>query len=112
FKFLSVPIGTYHALITANGFSNEQVNNIQVVAGATSNLNSIALSVATGPAVQVEVNGSAAALLETSDSQVTTTFSSESMETLPLNNGFDTAVELIPGVVATGDDGFSNANGA
>jgi hypothetical protein len=111
FKFLSVPIGIYHALITANGFTNEQIDNIQVVSGATSNLNSIALHIASGPAVQVEVNGSEAALLETSDSQVTTTFSSESMQTLPLNNGFDTAVELIPGVVATGDDGFSNANG-
>ena len=111
FKFLSVPIGTYHALITANGFANEQVNNIQVVSGATSNLNSVALRVATAEAEQVEVNGSAADLLETSDSQVTTTFSSESLQTLPLNNGFDTAVELIPGVVGTGMDDFSNSNG-
>jgi len=111
FKFFLVPIGTYRALITANGFANEQVDNIQVVAGATSNLNGITLRVANGPAQEVEVNGSAAALLETSDSQVTTTFSSESMQTIPLNNGFDTLVEVIPGVVGTGADGFSNANG-
>ena len=111
FKFFLVPIGTYHALITANGFANEQVDNIRVVSGATSNLNEVKLKVATAQAVQVEVNGSSATLLETSDSQVTTTFSAESMQTLPLNNGFDTAVELIPGVVATGDDNFSNTNG-
>jgi hypothetical protein len=111
FRFFLVPIGTYNALISANGFANEQVNDIQVVAGATSNLNQIHLHVTAGPAVRVEVNGSAAALLETSDSQVTTTFNAESMQTLPLNNGFDTAVELIPGVVSTGADDFSNANG-
>jgi len=111
FRFSLVPIGTYHALITASGFANEQVDNIQVVAGATSNLNDVKLKVANGQAMEVEVNGSASALLETTDSQVTTTFSSESMQTLPLNNGFDTAVELIPGVVGTGADDFSNSNG-
>ncbi|MGA7339402.1 MAG: carboxypeptidase regulatory-like domain-containing protein, partial [Terracidiphilus sp.] len=111
FKFFLIPIGTYNALITANGFASEQISNVQVVSGATTNLNGIALRVANGQTVQVEVNGSAAALLETSDSQVTTTFSTESMQTIPLNNGFDTLVEVIPGVVATGDDNFSNTNG-
>ena len=102
FMFFLVPIGTYHALITASGFANERVNNIQVVSGAISNLNGVNLPVATGKPEEVEVNGSIAALLETTDSQVTTTFNSESMQTLPLNNGFDTVVELIPGVVGTG----------
>ncbi|MGA2214000.1 MAG: carboxypeptidase regulatory-like domain-containing protein [Bryobacteraceae bacterium] len=111
FKFFLVPIGTYHALITASGFANEQVENIQVVAGATSNLNGVKLPIAAGRTEQIEVSGSSAALLETTDSQVITTFDSEAMQTLPLNNGFDTAVELIPGVVSTGDDNFSNTNG-
>jgi hypothetical protein len=111
FKFALVPIGTYRALITASGFANVQVDNVEVVSGATSNLNAVKLQVASGQSQQVEVNGAAAALLETTDSQVTTTFDSESMQTLPLNNGFDTAVELIPGVVSTGADSFSNTNG-
>jgi hypothetical protein len=111
FKFLVVPIGTYSALITATGFANENVANVQVVSGATTNLNQVKLHVATAATQEVEVNGSAASLLETTDSQVTTTFNSESMQTLPLNNGFDTVVELIPGVVGTGADDFSNANG-
>jgi hypothetical protein len=114
FKFFLVPIGTYNAVISASGFANERIANIQVVSGATSNLNEVKLRVASG-AEQVEVNGSAAALLETTDSQVTTTFNAESMQSLPLNNGFDTVVELIPGVVSTGGntygDDFSNANG-
>ena len=111
FKFFAVPIGTYSALITAGGFSNEDIDNIHVVAGATTNLNEVRLHVASAAAEEVEVNGSSAALLETSDSQVTTTFGTETMQNLPLNNGFDTVVELIPGVVATGDDNFSNTNG-
>ena len=111
FRFLAVPIGTYRALVAASGFSNENINNVQVVAGATTNLNNVKLSVASGPTVEVEVNGSAASLLETTDSQVTTTFGTETMQNLPLNNGFDTVTELIPGVVATGDDNFSNTNG-
>ncbi len=115
FQFFLVPIGTYHALITASGFTSEEVDNIQVAAGATRNLSQIQLRVAAGPSEKVEVNGAVAALLETTDSQVTTTFSSESMQSLPLNNGFDTVAEVIPGVVSTGGstygDDFSNANG-
>lgn len=109
FKFSAVPIGTYRGQVTASGFSTENINNLQVVSGATTNLNQVKLNI--GTVEQVEVNGSAASLLETSDSQVTTTFNTESVQNLPLNNGFDTIAELIPGVVSTGSDNFSNANG-
>ncbi len=113
FKFSAVPIGTYRAQVAASGFSTENIDNLQVVAGATTNLNQVKLSI--GTVEQVEVNGSAASLLETSDSQVTTTFSTESVQNLPLNNGFDTIAEVIPGVVSTGGrtygDNFSNDNG-
>ncbi len=82
FKFFLVPIGTYRALITASGFANEEVNNVQVVSGASTNLDEIKLQVASAQAQEVEVNGSAAALLETTDSQVTTTFNTETMTNL------------------------------
>lgn len=111
FKFFAVPIGTYRALITASGFANEGVDNVSVAAGATTNLAEIKLHVAAGEVQEVEVNGSSAALLETTDSQVTTTFDTETVKNLPLNNGFDTAAELIPGVTGVGDDNFSNSNG-
>jgi hypothetical protein len=109
FMFLAVPIGTYKAVITAQGFSIYNIENIAVNAGATTDLGKVALKL--GAVEQVEVNGSAASLLEASDSQVTTTFGTETMQNLPLNNGFDTVTELIPGVVSTGADNFSNANG-
>lgn len=113
FRFFAVPIGTYKLVVDAHGFANEIVDSVAVQAGATTNLNQIGLHI--GSAEQIEVNGSAAALLETTDSQVTTTFNTESVENLPLNNGFDTAAEVIPGVVSTGGrtygDGFTNNNG-
>ncbi len=109
FNFFAVPIGTYQVAVTAKNFSLETVNDVHVLAGVTTNLNNIKLKI--GATEQIEVNGSAASLLETSDSQVTTNFGAEQMQTLPLNNGFDTVVELIPGAVATGDDEFSNVNG-
>lgn len=113
FKFFDVPIGVYKVVINASGFSSQTVNNVLVQAGATTNLGLVTLHV--GTAEQVEVNGAAAALLETTDSQVTTTFNTETLQSIPLNNGFDTVAELVPGVVSTGGrtygDNFSNNSG-
>jgi hypothetical protein len=113
FKFLAVPVGAYKVVITAPGFTNETIDNVAVQSGATTNLNQVTLHI--GAAEQIEVNGSEAALLETTDSQVTTTFDSQQIQNLPLNNGFDTIAEVIPGVVSTGGrvygDNFSNNNG-
>jgi Carboxypeptidase regulatory-like domain/TonB-dependent Receptor Plug Domain len=109
FNLRQVPIGTYRITVSASGFSPTQVDNVLVRAGATADLGSVTLKI--GTTEEVEVNGSAANLLETSDSQVTTTFSTEQVQSLPLNNGFDTATELIPGVVSTHGDNFSNTNG-
>ena len=113
FRFLAVPVGTYKVVITAQGFSSETVSNVIVQSGATTNLNQISLHIGTSD--QIEVNGSDAALLETTDSQVTTTFDTLTVQSLPLNNGFDTVAEVIPGVSSTlgrfYGDNFSNNNG-
>ena len=112
FKFFLVPIGTYRALIAASGFANEDVNNVQVVAGATTNLNEIKLHVASGQTQEVEVNGSAAALLETTDSQVTTTFNTESMTEPAAQQWLRYRGRAHSRVWSgTGDDNFSNTNG-
>jgi len=110
FSFFAVPIGTYTINVSAPGFSAVNVSNVQVNSGATTDLKSVQLSLGAN-SQQVEVNGSSDVLLQTSDSQVTTTFSSQTIQSIPLNNGFDTAAELIPGVVSTHGDGFSNTNG-
>jgi hypothetical protein len=86
------------------------VENVFVNSGATTDIGKIAVSV-TATAEQVQVNAAASALLETSDSQVTTVFDAQQVSRLPFNNGFDTATELIPGVVSAHADAFSNSNG-
>jgi outer membrane receptor protein involved in Fe transport len=110
FAFFAVPIGQYTVNIAAAGFADATVNNVQVNSGATSNLNEIKLVLPTA-ATQVEVNGAASALLQTTDSQVTTTFTADQIQNLPLNNGFDTVTEVVPGIVSTHGDNFSNTNG-
>jgi outer membrane receptor protein involved in Fe transport len=110
FSFYALPIGQYILDITAPGFATATVQNVQVNAGATSNLNNVTLALAS-TSTHVEVNGSASALLQTTDSQVTTTFSTEQVQNLPLNNGFDTVAEVVPGIVSTHGDSFSNSNG-
>jgi hypothetical protein len=109
FNLQQVPIGTYSITVTASGFTATQADNVLVRAGATTDVGTLPLKI--GASEQVQVNASDATLLETSDSQVTTTLSTEQIQNLPLNNGFDTATELIPGVVSTHGDNFSNTNG-
>lgn len=110
FSLNAVPIGTYKVNVVASGFASLNITDIQVNSGATTDLKTVEMRVGASTA-QVEVNGSTGALLQTSDSQVTTTFNAQSIQNLPLNNGFDTATELIPGVVSTHAAGFSNTNG-
>jgi hypothetical protein len=110
FSLHTVPLGSYNVTVSATGFTDSQVNSVVVQAGSTTDLGSLKLSIGAA-SEQVEVNGSAANLLEISDSQVSTTFSSHSIQAFPLNNGFDTITEVIPGVVSTHGDNFSNTNG-
>lgn len=109
FAISAVPIGTYRVQIVAAGFTLATINDVTVSAGLTADLRSVSLKV--GATQSIEVNGSAATVLNTTESQVTTIFSTQSMETLPLNNGFDTIAEVVPGVVSTEGDNFSNHNG-
>lgn len=110
FALYSVPIGSYTVTVSAQSFSTTTVNNVQVNSGATTNLNMVKLALGTS-STQVEVNGSAAALLQTTDSQVTTTFNTQALENIPLNNGFDTITEVVPGIVSAHSAIFANFSG-
>jgi hypothetical protein len=110
FSFRDVPIGTYTLVITESGFAGLTLNNIEVASSREQALGVQKLSPGTAEAV-VEVSG-AQNILETSQAQVTTTFDSEQLTNLPTAGGFDELALLIPGVVDTHVDNFSNSNGA
>jgi outer membrane receptor protein involved in Fe transport len=50
--------------------------------------------------------------LDTTESQVSSIFDSEQLQSLPLGNGFDSVALLEPGVAPTHDLNFANTNGA
>src|ERR1700678_866848 len=110
FSFKDVPIGIYTVVISESGFAGITLNNIEVASSREQALGVEKLSPGSTEAV-VEVSA-AQNILETSQSQVTTTFDSEQLTNLPTAGGFDELALLIPGVVDTHGDGFSNSNGA
>lgn len=110
FSFRYVPIGTYRLEINAPGFSGGTIPSVAVVSGVTTDLKTVKLGLIAS-AQRVEVTGGTTPLLQVSESQVTTTFGAQDLESIPLNNAFDTTTEVIPGVVSTHADSFSNENG-
>lgn len=110
YTFTNVPIGIYTVTVAAPGFSSFKAAHVLVSSGNTQALGKEVLT--TGGATQEITVSAAAALLNTTQAQVSSTFSTEALENLPLNNGFDQVALLVPGVVQTHDNSFSNSNGA
>ncbi len=109
FIFHDLPIGTYTLRVEIGNFSPLTIQNVRVTAGVTTQLGIEKLTVgATSQSVTVEA---AAPILETSQAQVTTSFDSTAIQSLPLNANFDNLALLAPGVVQTHDASFSNSNG-
>jgi len=97
FSFKDVPIGIYTVVISESGFAGLTLNNIEVASSREQALGIQKLSPGATEAV-VEVSA-AQNILETSQSQVTTTFDSQQVTNLPTAGGFDELALLIPGVV-------------
>jgi len=112
FHFNLIPVGSYKVEMTAPGFKTTVQNNIVVAAGRDSGLGAIALTVGeVSTAVEVTAE---APLIETTQSQVTNTFSGTQLTTfagVTENQGLDNLALFIPGVSAARDNGFSNTNG-
>ena len=109
FSFQALPVGTYTVTVTSSGFANSEFNNVAVTTGVDDALGKVALGI--GASSSVDVNVDTGAKLETTEAQVTTTFDSAQLSNLPLSGAFDEAALLIPGVVNTHADNFSNSNG-
>ena len=109
FSLNDLPVGIYTVKIENQGFSVLTVKDVHVDANRTQSLG-IEQLIAGGSTATVEVNA-AQTLLETIESQVTTTFDTQQVSQLPVGGGFDELALLIPGVVATHGENFSNTNG-
>ena len=110
FGLRDVPIGHYTVTVKATGFAVTALQNVQVVAGNAVPLANIVVKPA-GSSETVEVEGNVAELLQTTSSQGEAVIDSEQLQALPVNGAFDDTALVVPGVVATHANGFSNTNG-
>ncbi|MGB8129750.1 MAG: TonB-dependent receptor [Candidatus Angelobacter sp.] len=112
FRFNLIPAGNYRVEITAPGFQTVVQNGVAVVAGRDSSVNVVKLTVGEA-STTVEVTAEAP-LMETTQSQVTNTFTSNVLSTFAggqENEGLDNLALFVPGVGASRDNNFSNVNG-
>jgi outer membrane receptor protein involved in Fe transport len=105
-----VPPGAYTVTVTAASFRTLVLEKVEVAVAQETALGSLTLELgAVGQTVQVE---GAAPLIESSTAQVTTSFGAKQIADLPLSGSFDALTLFVPGVADSGDNSFSNSNGA
>jgi hypothetical protein len=110
FQISDVPLGSYTVGITAGGFGSSKVNHVQVVAGNATSLGKQILTL--GSSTQtVEVAAGAAEMMNTESSQGELVIGSAQLESMPVDGAMDNVTLMVPGVVATHSDAFSNTNG-
>jgi outer membrane receptor protein involved in Fe transport len=110
FALRSLPPGTYKVTIESPNFRTTVLDKVEVSVARDTDLGTAKLELGkVGETVQVE---GAAPIIEASTSQVTTTFDTKSVADLPLSGSFDALTLFIPGVADSGDNSFSNSNGA
>jgi len=110
FVLKSVPPGIYKVTITSKSFRTAVIDGVEVTVSRETNLGIVKLELGqVGETVQVE---GTAPLLESTTSQTTTSFSTKDVADLPLSGSFDALTLLIPGVADSGNNSFSNSNGA
>src|SRR5689334_15174062 len=100
FRFNLIPAGTYKIEISAQGFQQAVQNNILVAAGRDSGLGAVKMTVG-GATETVEVTA-AAPLIESTQAQVTNTFSGTALASfagVQENQGLDNLALFVPGVV-------------
>jgi len=112
FRFNLIPAGEYKIEISAQHFKTAVQNGVAVSAGRDSGLGQVRLSVGEA-STTVEVTADAP-LIETTQAQVTNTFSGVALSTfagIQENQGLDNLAVFVPGVSSARDNGFSNSNG-
>jgi len=112
FRLNLLSVGTYNIDITGQGFKTTEAKGIAVKAGDDTGLGSLHLAVGDISST-LEVTATAP-LVDTTEAQVTNTFSGITLESfagVQENEGLDRLALFVPGVAASRSDNFSNANG-
>jgi hypothetical protein len=112
FRFNLISAGEYKVEVSAQHFKTAVQNGVAVSAGRDSGLGQVRLSVGEA-STTVEVTADAP-LIETTQAQVTNTFSGVALSTfagVQENQGLDNLAVFVPGVSSARDNGFSNSNG-
>src|SRR5215469_5290001 len=112
FRLNLVPAGTYKVEITAPRFKTGVQSGISVTAGADTGIGPVKLEVGDNSEI-IEVSATIP-LIETSQAQVTNTFTGAILQNfagIQENEGLDRLALFVPGVVNSRSDNFSNTNG-
>lgn len=114
FRLNLLPVGTYTVELSKTGFQTASLANIVVNAGVDRGLGPVQLQLGS-VTTKVVVNESSTALIETTQAQVSTTFTSSyltSFAGVQENQGLDSFLLQLPGVINARDQGFANSDGA
>lgn len=106
----SLPTGNYDVRVESPSFRPFESQGVQVAAGDDTSLGIIQMTV--GSATEVVTVEGTAPIIEATTDQISETFDSKKVASLPMGNTFDSLALFIPGVVTAGDASFSNNNGA
>src|SRR5262245_16044382 len=112
FRFNLIPVGTYKVDVSAPNFKTLSQSEISVTAGRDTGLGLLKLAVGdTGTTIEVTAE---TPLIESTQAQVTNTFSGQTLSTfvgVQENDGLDNLALFVPGVSSSRDNNFSNFNG-
>ena len=112
FRLNLIPAGEYTLEISSSGFQTAVQNNVAVVAGSDTGMGKVKLAVGQS-STTVEITAEVP-LVETSEAQVTNTFTGVQLHSfagIQENEGLDSLALFVPGVVPSRDNNFSNSNG-
>jgi hypothetical protein len=110
FALRALPPGAYDLKISASHYRDFENKGIGVNVGTDTGLGTIKMEI--GAASETVTVEGTAPLIESTTQQISESFSSEKMESLPIGNNLDSLTLFVPGVASSGDAGFSNNNGS
>jgi hypothetical protein len=109
FNIADVPIGVYTVTVTASGFSAQSLKGVHVVAG---NQTPVKAALSLGKQAEtIEVEGSATELINTESAQSEAIVDTVQLASVPVAGAIDNVTLMVPGIVQTHSDAFSNTNG-